>query len=252
MANSRIEWTEKVWNPVTGCNKISPGCKNCYAEAIANRFWKDRKFTDVELHPERIKQPLFWRSPSRIFVNSMSDLFHEDVPFAFIDSVFEVMGHTQRHTFQILTKRPERAKEYFEWTSIWQAWGEWNNIWLGVSVEDQNTADKRIPILLQIPHKNRWISVEPMLEKINLFPWIGGDSFSENSRWLLNKTPKETIKWVVCGGESGPSKRRFEYFWAKDLLDQCTKSKVPFFMKQIDKVRPIPEDLRIREYPENV
>lgn len=115
MSKSKIEWTEKTWNPVTGCTKVSQGCKNCYAETIANRFWKDRKFTDVQCHADRLEQPLHWRKPTMVFVNSMSDLFHEDVPFEFIKQVFGIMHHCQKHTFQVLTKRPERALEFYKW-----------------------------------------------------------------------------------------------------------------------------------------
>lgn len=226
MAKTKIEWTETVWNPVTGCSKVSQGCKNCYAETIAKRFWGDRKFTDVICHEDRLEQPLHWKKPRMIFVNSMSDLFHEDVPFEFIDRCFNVMSACDWHTYQVLTKRPERMNEFF---------GKHNppsrNVWLGVSVEDQTTADERIPLLLQTPASVRWISAEPLLERINITKYLG------------------KLDWVVVGGESGQSKRPFEIFWAQDLYNQCLGYKKPFFMKQVDKVRPIPEDLKIKEYP---
>ncbi len=157
MSDTKIEWATKVWNPVTGCSKVSAGCKNCYAETNAKRFWGKRKFTDVQCHEDRLMDPLHWKKPQRIFVNSMSDLFHPDVPFEFIYRVYHFMMGIPRHTYMILTKRPERAIEFFEWWTkpnrpmgVQPIW-EYKNIWLGVSVEDQKTADERIPLLLQTP-----------------------------------------------------------------------------------------------------
>lgn len=234
---SKIEWTDETWNPVTGCTKISPGCKNCYAETIANRFWKDRKFTDVRLEEDRLTQPLHWKKPRMIFVNSMSDLFHEDVPFEFIDKVISAISQSPQHIFQILTKRPKRALEYFMLPSS----DLLENVWLGVSVENQQTADERIPILLQTPAVVRWISAEPLLSEINLehyLPLVVGGKVRDSG-----------LDWVVVGGESGTNKRPFNPDWARVIRDQCKIVNVPFFMKQIDKVKPIPEDLLIREYP---
>lgn len=193
--NSKIEWTQKTWNPVTGCSKVSQGCKNCYAEVLANRFWTKpcdaencamdgencskchgtqqikRSFTDVQCHPDRLEQPLHWRKPATVFVNSMSDLFHEDVPFEFITRVFATMIHTNhpvstKHTFQILTKRPARALEFYD--KYFRNSPIIPNVWLGVSVEDQKTADERIPLLLQIPAAVRFLSCEPLLGEIDL------------------------------------------------------------------------------------
>ena len=207
MANTRttIEWTDATWNVVTGCSKVSPGCKNCYAEAVANRFWakqyppipsvvngepdgRDRRFTDVQCHPDRLEQPLHWRKPQRIFVNSMSDLFHEDVPDEFIFQVFGVMFLAKQHTFQILTKRAERMLDCClraakDPTSYIWAWASelqqgsvdvpqtitfpLSNVHLGVSVENQKYADERIPKLLQTPAAKRFVSYEPALGPIN-------------------------------------------------------------------------------------
>lgn len=256
MSKSKIEWTEVTWNPVTGCTKISQGCKNCYAETIANRFWtnqifeeklptgslvrRGRKFTDVICHEDRLEQPLHWKKPRMIFVNSMSDLFHEDVPFEFIDKIFDVMVTTPRHTYQILTKRAERMLEWCEYQrrKMFELGFDGfiipDFIWLGVSVENQEQADKRIPLLLQTPARVKWISAEPLLENITIYP-------------IENKF--NGLCWVVCGGESGKNKRPFELHWAKCLRNECEFLSIPFFMKQVDKVQPIPEDLFIREYP---
>jgi protein gp37 len=226
---TKIEWAEKVWNPVTGCTKISPGCANCYAERMTKRFWPDKDFNKVTLHPDRLEEPLRWKKPSRIFVCSMGDLFHEDVTDEFIDGVFgtvlglNIFSGVAKHTFLILTKRPERMKRYFDsrdpiehikawayncpWVpkdedlttedlayskcchdwdengrnsngSKYKPWGYLNklwplpNVWLGVTAENQQMADERIPILLQVPAAVRFVSVEPMLGSVDLMPWI--------------------------------------------------------------------------------
>lgn len=222
MAKSSIEWTDKVWNPVTGCTKVSAGCANCYAETFAHRGmgqWKGRKFEDVRIHNDRLNQPWHWRKPARVFVNSMSDLFHEDVPDDFINAVWRVMAENAQLTFQVLTKRPERMLEF----------GTGNhNIWLGVSVENQKAADERIPLLFQTPAAVRFLSVEPMLESIRL-PWAKpGVIIFKNDE----KIPP-SLHWVICGGESGPKARPFNIDWARDLRDQCKAVGVPFFMKQM-------------------
>ncbi len=208
-ASSKIEWTEATWNPVTGCTKVSQGCKHCYAERDWARLsaprdkpnvYTGREFTDVQCHSERLDWPLRKNKPLRIFVNSMSDLFHESVPNQFIADVFAVMACTTRHTYQILTKRPRRMLEWFRWldaenhpfgfptavdpTKVWPQWTPvrdnragydncgplWplENVWLGVSVEDQAAADERIPLLLQTPAAVRWISAEPLLGPIDI------------------------------------------------------------------------------------
>ena len=193
-----IEWTDVTWNPVTGCTKVSPGCAHCYAKAIAHRFWKDRPFTGVRCHEGRLVQPLRWRKPRRVFVNSMSDLFHEAVPDAFIDQVFAVMACCPMHTFQVLTKRPERMRaystDYATFGRVLALSAEWTdgidgvshtvnhvddglplfrlpNVWLGVSVENQATANERIPLLVETPATMRFVSCEPLLEPVDL-TWL--------------------------------------------------------------------------------
>ena len=233
-----IAWTDATWNPVTGCSKVSQGCKHCYAEREWGRLsanpkataYYGRAFTDVACHEDRLDQPLRWKKPRMIFVNSMSDLFHEDVPDDFIDRVFAVMALAEKHTFQVLTKRPERMLRWFDpgfdnrehavgqaMREIAAARGgddaglpEWPlpNVWLGVSVEDQATADDRIPLLLRAPAAVRWVSAEPILGRTDLehvqldentyYNALTGDSL------MLSRTiiPMEnTLSWVVCGGE---------------------------------------------------
>jgi len=304
---SKIEWTNSTWNPVTGCDKVSQGCKNCYAErewarlsarriisspdplsgahTIARNVYEGRKFTDVQCHPERLDQPLRWRKPRRIFVNSMSDLFHEDVPDDFIDLVFRIMALCQWHTFQILTKRPERMRAFFASQPPQRTItlpGEHfiyhfplPNVWLGISAEDQATADERIPLLLQTPAAVRWISAEPLLgpidlRKLNLGNRITLDGLTGfhcgyagpgTYEQTLNDLPTlpgptNQINWVVAGGESGPGARPSEIEWFYSLRDQCAAAGVPFFMKQItERGRKIPFesfplDLQVREYPQ--
>lgn len=227
MAKTKIEWADAVWNPVTGCTKVSQGCKNCYAERLAKRLAGRCGYPeaphqfDVTLHPDRLEEPLHWRKPRRVFVNSMSDLFHPDVPYAFIRSVFEVMRICSHHTFLVLTKRPERMaelmlKEYF--SGYWPA----KNIWLVASVEDQQTADERIPWLLKTPAAVRGLSCEPLLGPLNI------------QRHLLDGWPKfaPQLHWVICGGESGPNARPMHPDWARWLRDQCQVAGTPFFFKQ--------------------
>lgn len=238
-----IEWTDVTWNPVTGCTKVSPGCKNCYAEGIADRFFtkqyppnadgSPRKFTDVRCHPERLEEPLHWKKPRRVFVNSMSDLFHEDVPAEFIGHTFGVMWQAARHTFQILTKRPQRmlaiVSELTADHSRSRFAGPWPlpNVWLGVSVENQKQADERIPLLVDTPAAIRFLSVEPQLEAVSLFDWLGPYGPARS----LQQPPQ--LDWVICGGESGPGARPFNLAWAESLLEQCRAAGVPFFMKQM-------------------
>lgn len=282
-----IQWTDATWNPVTGCTKVSPGCKNCYAKhqawprlaAMKTGVYSGRKFEDVQCHPERLDQPLRWKKPRMVFVNSMSDLFHDAVPFTFVAEVFGVMAACPQHRFQVLTKRPEQMREFVAWLSggicadareiIWEhAQGglvraghglysamqgrldngvEQNpgwplpNVWLGVSVENQETADERIPLLLDTPAAVRWISAEPLLAPLYLDDQLEG--------WQYH-APLDDLDWVVVGGESGPNARDMDPDWARSLRDQCATAGVPFFMKQMARKAPIPDDLMIREYPQ--
>jgi protein gp37 len=237
-AQTGIEWTDATWNPVTGCTNISLGCKNCYAERDFARMaanpklpsYLGRKFTDVRCHPERLDAPLHWEKPRRVFVNSMSDLFHEDVPDEFIQGVFRTMAHATQHTFQILTKRPERMRRYVLSTRN-PAVIRLPNVWLGVSVENQPTADERIPILLNTPAAMRFLSVEPMLERIDLqLEPRGGDAIGHHS-----------IDWVIVGGESGPNARPCNLNWLLDIVRQCKAAGVPCFVKQLGSRAIAPE-----------
>ena len=208
-----IEWTDATWNPVTGCTKVSPGCAHCYAETITLRFRRGGPFlpgkTTIRLHPDRLDEPGKWRSPRRVFVNSMSDLFHEEVSFDFVRQIFSKMETYDEHTYQILTKRPERMLEYMEWTG-WQSWPD--HVWAGVSVENQYWADRRIPLLRQVPCSIRFLSCEPLLKPLEL--------------------DLRGIEWVIVGGESGHRARKMDESWALDIKDQCLDAGVPFFFKQ--------------------
>lgn len=209
--DSAIEWTDATWNPVTGCTKISPGCKNCYAHRMARRLHamgqtRYRNNFAVTLQPDVLDQPLRWTQPRKIFVNSMSDLFHPDVPLEFIHSVFDVMGKAYWHTFQILTKRPERLLDLAGKLS-WHS-----NIWLGVSVENTDYA-YRIEHLQKVPAAVRFLSVEPLLGPIPRLPLQG-------------------IHWVIVGGESGPGARHIDPRWVRKIRDRCIAQGVPFFFKQ--------------------
>lgn len=220
MNNSKIEWTDKTWNPVTGCTKVSQGCKNCYAETFYERFNGKGSFKNITCHPDRLSAPLSWKKPSMVFVNSMSDLFHEDVPFEFIDAVFRVMADVDIHTYQVLTKRPARMLEFFRWkmAEFGILWVAPTNVWLGVSVEDQAAANERIPLLAPIPCKTKFLSCEPLLGPVELFHLTNGN--------------RKVISWVIAGGESGNKARPMHPGWARSLRDQCADADVPFFFKQ--------------------
>jgi protein gp37 len=209
--DSAIEWTDATWNPVTGCTKISPGCKNCYAHRMARRLHamgqvRYRNNFDVTLHPDLLQQPLRWSQARKIFVNSMSDLFHPDVPLEFIQAVFDVMGKAYWHTFQILTKRSERLAELAADIS-WH-----KNVWMGVSVESQQYV-YRIEHLRKAPAQVRFLSVEPLLGPIPRLPLQG-------------------VHWVIVGGESGSGARSIDPQWVRKIRNRCVAQAVPFFFKQ--------------------
>lgn len=236
---SKIEWLAggATWNPVTGCSKVSPACAHCYAERMARRlagrcgYPADESFR-VTLHPERLEEPLRWRKPRRVFVVSMGDLFHQNVPDEYIDRVFSVMWQAEQHTFLLLTKRPWRMREYISsrprdsmksdrvrikdelgWRNYSVPW-PLPNVWLGVTAEDQQRADERIPILLQTPAAAvRWVSCEPLLGPIQ--------GVGDTAR----------IDWVVAGGETGPGARPMHPEWARSLRDQCRAARTAFFFK---------------------
>lgn len=335
MADTKIEWTHvpdgkgghkkgETWNPVVGCSPVSEGCRRCYAARDALRLAGNpnskihhlydglaKKTADgrpvfagiVRTVPDRLDQPLRWREPRGVFVNSMSDLFHRDVPDEFIDMVFAVMALCPKHTFQVLTKRPERMREYMGRAAmpgrIWDAHilaggyaptpsaiPSWPlpNVWLGVSAEDQRTADERIPLLLQTPAAVRFVSAEPLLGPVDLRPWLGNtvgyECYPGVSTTPSCLTVSPGVRWVIVGGESGPGARPCNVAWIRSLVDQCRAAKVACFVKQLGtdprKCRPAPfpgwpnseieysvhlrsrkgndpnewpEDLRVREYP---
>ena len=222
-----IEWTDATWNPVTGCTKVSEGCDHCYAETIAHRFAGTKAYPngfDVTLRPERLDQPLRWKRPRKVFVNSMSDLFHSDVPDDYIAQVFEVMTKAQQHTFQVLTKRPGRMRSLLSRRSFRDNFAHWGqpwplpNVWLGTSVETQRWADVRIPLLLDTPAAIRFLSCEPLLGPIDLFAW--------------NIDRGMRVDWVIVGGESGPHARPMHPDWARQLRDDCLTAGIPFHFKQ--------------------
>lgn len=213
MANkSRIEWTQQTWNPSTGCTKISPGCKHCYAEVMARRLHAmstlgyENEF-QLTIHPDRLSQPLQRRTPTLYFVNSMSDLFHEDVPDTFIDQVFQVIAETPRHTYQVLTKRATRLPIYFAKRPCPP------NVWLGVSVEDRTYGIPRIESLRQVDAKIRFLSIEPLLQD-------------------LGSLDLEGIHWLIVGGESGPKARPMRSEWVENIWRQADAAGVGFFFKQ--------------------
>ena len=211
MARSGIEWTESTWNPLTGCTKISPGCKYCYAERMAIRLkamgqGNYKNGFSLTMHEQTLKKPLDWKLPQFIFVNSMSDLFHNDVPVEFIQKVFDVMKSAHWHQFQVLTKRSERLAELspiLEWA---------DNIWMGVSVENNDYVN-RIDDLRKTGAAIKFLSLEPLLGH-------------------LSNLNLEGISWVIVGGESGPNSRKMEYEWVSEIKDQCQNAQVPFFFKQ--------------------
>ncbi len=273
MGKSNISWTDETWNPTTGCSRVSEGCRNCYAEALSLRYgWSKKPWTyqnrveNVVLHPNRVELPLHWRNPRMVFVDSMSDLFHRRVPFNFIAQVFDVMADARasHHTFQLLTKRPQRMRTFFEWLA--ERWpgdspanitlevhGNLPNVWIGVSVEDQRRADERIPVLLEAPGSVRWVSVEPLLGPVT-FRWAGWHHISR-TRDTDHLDGLRDLDWIVCGGESGPGHRSMKIDWLESIVEQCQVAKVPVFVKQDSGSRPgkqgrIPDALwALKQYP---
>lgn len=219
MSKSKIEWTEKTWNPITGCSKVSEGCRNCYAETMSNRLKaiglkeyqqvinKKRFNGHINLIENKIEQPLHWKKTSKIFVNSMSDLFHKDVPLSFINKIWSIMKRTERHTYQILTKRPERAFECLMGNYVLK------NVWIGVSIENQTSANLRRESFKKIPAKIKFISYEPALQKID---WSG---------W-------EFVDWMIAGGESGHHASPCHPDWIRSARDWSEKNNIPFLFKQ--------------------
>ena len=234
---TKIEWCDETVNPITGCTQISPGCKNCYAKKIAESFrgkpgYDSKNPFKVQFHEDKLKIPLKWNRTKRIFMVSMGDIFHQHVPDEWIDKIFLSMNQVPHHKYLILTKRPLRmfdyCKNYFEKHEKFP-----KCVWLGVTAEDQQRANERLPLLLETPAYHHFVSVEPMLEPVKL---------------LFNG--KYKLDWVIVGGEKAGDKARFmEPDWARDVRDQCKATNTPFFFKQMTNERLIPDDLNIKEFP---
>jgi len=248
-----IEWADATWNPITGCSVVSAGCTNCYAMRLAGGRLRHHPTRagltvptkagpvwtgEVRFNEGALRQPMQWKKPRRIFVCAHGDLFHEAVPDDWIDQVFAHMASAERHTFLVLTKRPERMRMFCGGRPALP------NVWLGVSVEDQRTADARIPVLLATPAARRWISAEPLLERLTYIPGLPG---------MLN--------WVVVGGESGPRARGCDVQWIRDIVRTCAATDTPCFVKQLGSNSDYratkkgadpaqwPADLRVRQWP---
>ena len=239
---TKIEWATRTWNPLHGCSLVSKGCQNCYAMKLADRFKthpneKVRARYDgltkvvngnavwtgeVNLHWDLLDEPFKWKKPAYVFVNSMSDLFHEKVPHLFVDRALETIKQNPHLIFQVLTKRPERMAHYFQIREVPK------NFWAGTSVEDQKTADERIPELLKIPAKVRFLSCEPLLGPVEFSDVTNRADCVQQ----LGKPAMQGIHWVIVGGESGANARPMHPSWARSLRDQCVAADVPFFFKQ--------------------
>lgn len=245
---TKIEWAEESWNPIVGCTKVSPGCQNCYAEKMAGRLagMGQKSYMEVvewDDHPEdtrpmqqwngkthlvesALKKPLHWKKPRTIFACSMGDLFHESVPFEWIDEVMDIITRCQHHTFLILTKRPEIMSEYISKYKDYSF--QFYNVWLEVTAENQEQADKRIPILLGIQAAKRVVSIEPMLGPVDFakVPMMRSTKLDI----IMQRT---SLDWVICGSESGSGRRECDEDWVRSLRDQCVNANVPFFLKQL-------------------
>ena len=237
MAKSKIEWTQFTWNPIVGCTKVSAGCKNCYAERIHNRRFVGiqkganlpeqykQPFHIIQILRQRFYQPCTWKKPRLVFVNSMSDMFHEGVPYEVIEELFDIMRVNRQHTFQILTKRPKRILAFMNWHDK-ERGREFEfpcNVWIGISVEDQQNAEERLPYLVELPVMTRFISAEPLIGPLNLQRWI------------------DALHWVIVGGETGApyAARGMQPQWVIDIRDLCIANHVPFFFKRWSARGPI-------------
>ena len=276
MSKTKIEWATDTWNPTTGCDQVSAGCDNCYALGMAKRL-KAMGSADYQtdgnpetsgpgfglaIHPHRLDQPLRWKKPRLVFVNSMSDLFHVSVPVEHLAQVFAVMSKAPQHTFQILTKRHARMRSILSanWFKVLvddyrgAAAGDFQwplpNVWLGVSVEDQKWADIRIPALLQTPAAVRFLSCEPLLGPVKLAPeWLQAD---DDTCTCSETAGCREIHWVIVGGESGPKARPMHPDWARSLRDQCEAAGVPYLFKQWGEWQDGSHDPRTQHGPDHI
>lgn len=254
--STKIPWVRnpdgsagESWNPVRGCSPVSPGCEHCYAARIASRFsgpgnaydglaTTGGKWTgEINIYPQLFDRPRTWRKPRTVFVNSMSDLFHENIPFEALVPIFNTIRGTPRHRYIILTKRPKRMAEFFAWYSGAipikdKLLLSFRHMWLGVTAENQAMADERIPILINIPATLHFVSIEPMLEAIDISYMPANQSFDGKGGPVGSKRLIHAIDWVICGCESGHGARTFNVGWAEYLRDQCIGAGVPFFFKQ--------------------
>jgi protein gp37 len=247
--NSRIEWTDATWNPVMGCTPVSEACENCYALSMIERFAGRKGYPQsadtVQLFPDRLDWPRRWTEPRRIFVCSMSDMFHPAVPFTLVREIWRVMASERRHTFMILTKRPELMLAFTQWMAGSDdiSIAEWpRNVWLGVTAENQARADERIPILLRIPAAVRFVSIEPMLGpvdlrdvRLNKETYVNALTGRQRYAGAISGSSSSTgvhLDWVIVGGETGAGSRPMRPDWARLVRNQCRSDRVPFFFKQ--------------------
>lgn len=259
--NSAIEWTDHTFNPWIGCTKVSEGCKHCYAETLMDKRYGRVKWgpqgTRIRTSAANWRKPLAWNKQAekegrrfRVFCASLADVF-EIHPSQDLDEwrhdLFMLIQKTPHLDWLLLTKRPENIMPY-----LMHGWGTDlpDNVWIGTSVENQEQADKRIQELCRIPATVRFLSMEPLIEEVNLLSWLVLPDQSDKAEWcLMYYGTSQPIDWVIVGGESGHGKRPFNPDWARAIRDQCAAAGVPFFMKQWDKIQPIPEDLMIRQFP---
>jgi protein gp37 len=249
--STKIEWATETWNPIRTadggyhCTKVSEGCQHCYAERMNKRFGNGKPFdatpTEFVLDEKQWEKPLHWKKPRRVFVQSMGDLFHEDIPHSIIQRVLYAIRMSKQHTFLVLTKRPDRMRAFF---MQYYVQGFIPNLWLGVTAENQKRADERIPILLQIPAAVRFVSIEPMLEPVDMNKYLYPQRLCDgHSAWQCDEDcPRRPgLDWVICGGETGPGARPMHPDWVRDLRDQCVRTGVPFFFKQWGEFAPSPD-----------
>ena len=244
-----ISWTNSTWNPVTGCQRVSPGCDHCYALELAERMRGAPGWPvgfDLQLREKALRYPVKWKTPRRIFVNSMSDLFWQAIPEDYLRRVWDVMLEADQHIYQVLTKRPHLATQKIERLGLEMA----DHIWMGVSVESQRFADHRIPELSKIPAKVRFLSCEPLLGELDLWQWlhplrgvdvitarmIGQGMFNSDQADSMRRSPD--LQWVIVGGESGKARRPLEWDWVRSIRDQCSAADVAFYLKQGSALRP--------------